>query len=226
MNLNNFLETWDKEYNAKAKKIELFQPTLTKNWSLEQKRIFASVFYHLRGHFHDFLWHVGSHANDKETKDIVLSNISEEFNGSARSHEQMYIDFASSVGADVKYHSSTEKDYLPFAKKFNNNHLKWLSEHGPDHNFAALSAYERLDNVDYAMLHNLAKSINITNRGQIFFKVHSVVEHFSPTYNKLLSVWESSNEIVEESFNFIGYNQLEMWRNLSDLIFNNEKHNS
>jgi hypothetical protein len=220
MSLDSFLEGWDREYNRKTQQIALFQPELTSNWSEKQKHLFASVFYHIRGRFHDFLWYVGSHADDKETKDIILKNIAEEFNGSARSHEQLYIDFASSVGADVKNFLVDDKYYMQFAKRFNENHLKWLNEHNPDYQFAALSAYERLDNIDYTLLHILAKSLNVSNRGQIFFKVHSVVEHFGPTYNKLVDIWEESRSIVEESFAFIGDNQLEMWKNLSEIIFN------
>ena len=71
MTLETFLNHWEKEYNKKAKDIEIFQTELTSQWSAEQKSKFASVFYHLRGHFHDFLWYVGSHADDQETKDII-----------------------------------------------------------------------------------------------------------------------------------------------------------
>jgi len=224
MSLKNFIEDWDAQYKIEASNIPLFKPELTANWTKEQQALFANVFYHARGHFHDFLWYVGSHADDKETKDIVLKNISEEFNGSARSHEQLYIDFASSVGADTRNALIDDTYYMQFAKEFNYNHLKWLHEHSPDHNFAALSAYERLDNLDYANLHTMVKSINVSNRGPIFFKIHSVVEHFSPTFDKLSKIWESSNDVVKESFTFIGNNQINMWKNLSEIIFNVTKH--
>lgn len=219
MNLDKFLENWDHEYGEQAKEIAIFQPEATSTWSDTQKILFAKIFYHARGHFHDFLWYVGSHASDKETKDIVLKNIAEEFNGAARSHEQLYLDFAESVGADVKKSLVDTKDYMQFAQEFNYNHLEWLHNHDPEHNFAAFAAYEKLDNVDYTLLHTLVKSLNVNKRGQIFFKIHAVVEHFAPTYNKLQDIWSFSPNIVKEAFGFIKSNQLTMWRNLSEIIF-------
>ncbi|MGB4191802.1 MAG: iron-containing redox enzyme family protein [Rickettsiales bacterium] len=223
MKLDDFLKDWDKEYNKQVLAIPLFNSELTSQWNSKQKTMFAHVFYHARGHFHDFLWYVGSHADDKETKDIVLKNISEEFNGSAKSHEQLYIDFASSIGADTRNSLIDDSYYMPFAKEFNYNHMKWLHEHSNDHRFSALSAYEKLDNIDYNNLLNLVKSINVERKGQIFFKIHSIVEHFAPTYSKLNTIWETSEDTVKDSFNFIGDNQLKMWNNLSETIFNMQK---
>jgi len=223
MDFQNFLNNWDAQYKEAAGKIELFQPELTSSWNDVQKTIFAHVFYHARGHFHDFLWYVGSHANDKETKDIVLKNIAEEFNSSARSHEQLYIDFADSVGADTRKALICDKYHMQFVREFNHNHLKWLHEHNPDFNFAALAAYEKLDNLDYTNLLVLVKSLNVNNKGKIFFKIHSVVEHFAPTYDKLSRIWDESPDTVKKAFAFIGENQLNMWRKLSELIFNENK---
>ena len=223
MKIKEFLDNWEVKYREEASRIRLFQPSLTSEWTEAQKTLFAYVFYHARGHFHDFLWYVGSHADDKETKDIVLKNIAEEFNSSARSHEQLYIDFADSVGADTRNALICDKYHMQFVKDFNHNHLKWLHEHSPDYNFAALAAYEKLDNLDYANLLVLVKSLNVTNKGQIFFKIHSVVEHFAPTYDKLSRIWDESPDAVKKAFAFIGENQLNMWSKLSELIFDENK---
>lgn len=223
MELDQFLEEWDKKYIAELKSIPIFQPDLTSKWNDKQKSKFANVFYHLRGHFHDFLWYVGNHADDKETKDIILKNIGEEFNGSAKSHEQLYMDFTASIGIDTSKSFIDDKYNLPFAKEFNHNHIKWLHEHSAAHRFAALSAYERLDNVDYISLLELVKSLDVDRKGQIFFKIHAVVEHFAPTHAKLKEIWTISEDIVKDSFTFIGYNQLRMWNNLSEAIFNEQK---
>ena len=98
-----------------------------------------------------------------------------------------------------------------------------MHAHNPDYNFAAFAAYEKLDNLDYVNLLSLVKSLNVTNKGQIFFKIHSVVEHFSPAYNKLVRIWDESPDVVKEAFTFIGDNQLNMWHNLSELIFDESK---
>jgi len=220
VDLDEFIVLWDKEYLDKLKKIPLFQTDLTSQWNESQKASFAKIFYHLRGHFHDFLWYVGNHAEDKETKDVILKNIAEELNGSARSHEQLYMDFSASLGVDNSKAFLDSTNYLPFAKEFNHSHMKWLHENSADHRFCALSAYERLDNTDYMHLLELVKSLNVDRKGQIFFKIHSVVEHFAPTYEKLKDIWHNSENIVKDSFTFIGYTQLNMWNNLSEVIFN------
>ncbi|MDX2049616.1 MAG: iron-containing redox enzyme family protein [Rickettsiaceae bacterium] len=218
--LKKFLKTWDEKYLENIKKIKLFNTDLTSSWSLDQKRYFAKIFYHARGHFHDFLWFVGNNAEDKETKDIVLQNISEELNGSARSHEQMYFDFALSLGVDVSSEFVYESSYLDAVKRFNLNHIEFLYKHSADERFVALSAYERLDNVDYANLVNLTKSFGTKRKGLIFFKVHEKVHHFESTFNKLEEIWNKNITSVTNSFNFIANNQIMMWETLSEEVFN------
>jgi hypothetical protein len=218
MSLENFITAWDKDYKSQLEQIDIFKPELTSQWSASQKQYFARIFYHARGHFHDFLWYVGNHADDKETKDIMLRNIAEELNGSAKSHEQMYFDFANDLSVDVSAEFINNQHHLNFVKEFNHGHLKWLSEHDADERFGAFAAYERLDNIDYAYLLQLVQSLNVSKRGQIFFKVHSVVEHFTPTVNKLQHIWAESNEKINASFSFIAYHQLNMWKLLSKEI--------
>ena len=218
MELEEFLINWDKQYQIQAKQIALFNEERALSWTSEQKKKFALYFYHLRGHFHDFMWYLGNHANDKETKDIVLKNFAEELNGSAKSHEQMYFMFAESVGINVADEFVYEENYLPFAKEFNHGHIKWLHEHSPEERLGAFAAYERLDNLDYLNLLELVKSLGVSKPGQIFFKVHSQVEHFTPTVAKLKDIWLASPQLVIEAFSFIGNHQLSMWRSLSDKI--------
>ena len=182
------------------------------------KKLGLPKFFHARGHFHDFLWYVGNHATDKETKDIVLKNIAEELNGAAMSHEQMYFEFAKSVGADVSEEFISEETYLQFVKQFNHGHMRWLHLHDSDERFGAFAAYERLDNVDYAKLLQLVKELNVSNKVKVFFKVRSLVEHFSPTKVKLQGIWDVSSNKVKESFEFIGKHQINMWKMLSNEI--------
>lgn len=218
--LDNFLKAWEKEYVDKVSQIPIFNTDLTANLSQSQKEMFVKLFYHLRGHFHDFLWYVGNHADDKETKDIVLSNIAEEFNGGAKSHEQLYMIFAESLGLNIRNFFQDKEYRIDFVEDFNNSHIDWLHKHSADHCFCAFAAYEKLDNVDYQKLMELVKSFGISHKGQVFFKIHSVVEHFQPTYNKLSHIWSKSEEAVKDSFTFITDNQAKMWQKLSDKIFN------
>jgi hypothetical protein len=218
MDLANFINSWDICYKSSIEQIDIFKPELTSQWSEKQKQCFAKIFYHARGHFHDFLWYVGNHATDKETKDIILKNISEELNGSAKSHEQMYLEFAKSVGSDVSDEFVTEKNYIDEIKKFNHGHLEWLSNHDADERFVAFAAYERLDNIDYSYLLNLVQSLQVSGKGQIFFKVHASVEHFAPTENKLEHIWNSSDNKLKKSFEFIANHQIHMWKTISDYV--------
>lgn len=217
--LLHFLYKWDHDYSSSLKKIDLFNPLLTSQWTQAQKTYFARLFYHVRGHFHDFLWFLGNHASSKLIKDIILTNIAEEFNSSAKSHEQMYIDFASSHGADLTEEVIENKNHLPFIQEYNRGHLRWLTHQSEEERFAAFSAYERLDNIDYKYLAELASSLNTPRKGLLFFKVHLNAQHFGTTERNLSTIWGENPSYVKDSFTFIGEHQLKMWRTLSDTIF-------
>lgn len=217
-NLDSFLMEWDRDYKSKLEDIELFNLNLTPNWTKEQKIYFAKVFYHARGHFHDFLWFIGNHAKSKTVKDIVLKNISEEMNGSGLSHEQLYIDFAKCMGADIEREFVEEETYLDSIKEFNKGHLQWLRSHDDECRFSAFSAYERLDNIDYHYLLKLVMTLNLPTKALLFFKVHTRVQHFGTTENELRKIWDRNPEKVKEAFQFIGRHQIKMWNDLSNSI--------
>src|SRR5438105_4563325 len=92
--LEAFFKQWDEDYKAQAKNIDLFNPVLVAQWTSEQRCHLIQIFYHSRGHFRDFLWHLGNFTPDKFSKDIILENIAEEFNAADLSHEQLYLDFS------------------------------------------------------------------------------------------------------------------------------------
>jgi hypothetical protein len=217
--LQQFLEEWDKNYRDAVKDIPMFKPELTKNWTDNQKIYFAKTFYHVRGHFHDFLWYLGTHTADAKVKAIILENIAEEFGGIGYSHEQLYYNFAKSVGADLNNEIIKEENYLPFIRKFNQGHLEWLQSHNLESRLAAFSAYERLDNIDYVILRDLAKSLNVKGKGLIFFNVHAKAGHFDRVSSYLVMVWNIDCNSVKKAFSFIGAHQLQMWETLSNKIF-------
>lgn len=217
-NLDEFVTYWDNYYLEQLKEISLFNTQLTQHWSNEQKQLFAKVFYHLRGHFYEFLWLMGNYAPNLEAKEIVLKNISEEFGESRRSHEQLYFDFAKVLGVDIESEIITENGYLNFAKQFNRGHIKWLIEHSWNEKQAAFSAYERLDNVDYPYLFSLAQSFGLPDKDLVFFRAHIKVHHYEATESLLKEVWQQDSESVIKGFSFIYSHQLAMWRNLSDCI--------
>lgn len=215
----NFLAEVDADYKQKASSIVLFNPNHTSGWTQDQKKFFASVFYHLRGHFVDFMWYIGNFAKNKVLTDIVLENIKEEFGvGSCFSHEKLYERFAMECGVNIHDEIVNETHYLPFAKAFNRGHLNWLSSHDEDEKLSAFAAYERLDNIDYPPLSLLAESLNLSASSLAFFRVHTHVQHFESTLELLEPIWAKTPETVKNAFAFIYSHQYEMWKALSNAI--------
>ena len=180
--LEQLLHKADNDYCRRLAAIDLFNYDKTALWSVRQKKIFAAVFYHVRGHFINFMWYVANFATDEQIKKIILQNIHEELGiGTKFSHEKLYEHFAQECGVDIKHELVHETHYLPFAKEFNQGHLCWLTEHDADEQFAAFASYERLDNIDYLYLNKFTGSLNLSSRAKAFFNVHVNVEHFDAT---------------------------------------------
>jgi hypothetical protein len=59
-NLEEFVTPWLHNYRQTAGSIDLFDPEKVKTLSPEQRAFLAKAFYHVRGHFHDFLWFIGN----------------------------------------------------------------------------------------------------------------------------------------------------------------------
>ena len=114
-------------------------------------------------------------------KKVVLQNISEEFNGSAASHEEMYMHFANQFDVDLSKEFFENKYYIKSIRDFNDNHISYLVNNDDNHRIAALSAYEKLDNIDYPFLLEFASQMGAKGKALIFFKVHALVEHFDAT---------------------------------------------
>lgn len=216
--LSSYLQEWDAKNRETHRSIPLFDPEQTRNWSSEQKIFFVKLFYHARGHFHDFLWYMGNFAPDHKQRQKVLANIAEEF-GSAKSHEQLYFEFAKAIGADLSQEIVEEVNYLPFIRQFNKGHLNYIHTHDWDGRLCAFAAYERLDNVDYEDLYVLAKTICSDESALVFFKVHALVRHFDMAdQGDLQRIWEISPEKLKSAFEFIADHQTRMWRELSSAI--------
>lgn len=217
--LTAFLSHWDKSYKANVATVKLFDELCVGEWTHSQKIYFIKAFYHARGHFHDFLWYLGNHAPDENLKKIILHNISEEFGEKGKSHELHYIDFSNYFGVDIYQEMMSEENYASFLKEFNRGHLIWLLSHDWESCMAAFSAYERLDNIDYANLMITARAMGTPDKYMTFFKIHAKVHHFDTTVKVLDEIWCKNPNKVIEAFNYIASHQLSMWRSLSDAIF-------
>lgn len=214
--LEKFLRKWDDDYAAKVCHIPLFNIQNEFQWSAEHKKFFCKILYHARGRLKDFLWHLGNVAPDKKSKDLVLYNFSEEFGGYSPSHEELYFYFVQDMGSSPR--EVTDKNFYPdFFKEYNEKHLDWLENNDWCGCVSAFSAYERLDNIDYANLLTLAKKLGTSKKGLIFFKVHAEVEHFSATVELLNEAWSHNEKAVRRSFEFIADHQAKMWNYVSDV---------
>ena len=172
------------------------------DWSVEQKQFFCKIFYHARGHLSDFLWYMGNVAPNVKSKELVLYNYAEE------------------MGVPSPKEVTDPKYYLPFLKEFNDGHLNWLKNNDWDGCLGAYSAYERLDNLDYVKLLEIAQNLGASKKGLIFLKVHSEVEHFDATTALLNESWQRNEETVKKAFEFIAQHQEKMWRQVSNEAFN------
>ncbi len=217
---SDFLYTLDSNYQKYLRAIPLFNPQETSHWNNQQKKYFAATFYHLRGHFINFLWYIANFCADEHIKSLILNNIIEELGIKQRSsHEFLYERFAKECGVNIHDEIINETHYLPFAKAFNKMHLQWLSLHDNEERLAAFSAYERLDNLDYPRLTELALSFNLSEQALVFFKVHSHVSHFDSTMELLLPIWQKNPDKLINAFQFIYNHQYQMWHSLSQCLF-------
>lgn len=214
--LHHFLHQVDLEYQQSLASIPLFKPQNTGAWNKEQKKTFASVFYHLRGHFINFIWYIANFSKSEQIKKIILDNIHEELGvGACFSHEMLYERFAKECDVNIHDEIINETNYVPFARNFNKSHMQWLSIHDEDERISAFAAYERLDNLDYPHLEKLADSIHLTPHAKTFFRVHTHVTHFDSTLDLILPLWEKNPDKVVKSFDYIYTHQQQMWNNLS-----------
>jgi hypothetical protein len=218
--MEEFVTPWLHKYRQSAAAIDLFNPEKVATLSPEQRAFLAKAFYHVRGHFHDFLWFIGNRST-VAVKRLILENLEEEFGGD-RSHEEFYYDFAASLGVDLDDEVVEQTNHLPFIREYNYQHMHWLKTHDADARFAAFAAYERLDNPDYENLYQLGVALELKGRSLVFFDVHRHVEHYEATTLLLNEIWQRNPEPVMAAFNFIGNHQLHIWQKLSDAVFSYE----
>lgn len=223
MELSSFLEEWDNYYLNLVKDIELFDPEKTKNWNKKQVEHFVRTFYHVRGHFHEFLFFLANFAPDNEGKEMVLKNITDEIGLNHISHEKLYHIFAEQLGVEILHSEMIEeKTNLTFIKEFNKGYINALSDVSWSDKVSAFAALERLDNVDYNNTKLIAESLGVTGTGLTFFNVHMNSKHFDHVLEDCFrEAWEEDSKSCKNNFYFVADYQSKMWQQLSDEIFYN-----
>jgi hypothetical protein len=219
ISLTEYIKQWQDNYNEAIQKLPLFQPQVTALWSHTQQQAFALTFCHSRGHYYKFLWYLGSLAPSKEYRDVILQNYRDEF-GQGISHEQLYWSFAKALGVDVQREILEEKHHFDFIRTFNQRHLNCVVVNDWDMIWGSFSAYEALDNIDYANLYQLVRSFGIDDRdpSMMFFKIHLHANHFETTTQLLENTWVRNEQAVREGFEFIAENQIELFTEMSSYL--------
>jgi len=217
--LKIFLSAWEEEYSVACARLDIFNPEITAALSPCQKTLFASSFYHIRGHFFEFLCRLASRAPSNTYKQVILANITEELGEDLKSHEQLYAEFAYRLDVDTVTEFLTPSSNFDYTEYFNKAHLEWILSKDWGRAWAAFCAYERLDNVDYRNLYALALSFNVDEAALLFFKVHAEIGHFDATFSLLEDEWRKDPQAIKDGFQFIAQNQLLVWQNLNNTLF-------
>ena len=222
--LQAYIEGWANRYQNEVQKIDLFKRDRVELWRENDKKLFLGVFYHLRGHFAEFLWHMGSFAPNKKTKQLILGNIEDEFNLNGFSHEELYLRFASSFNIDLTYELIDEKFYRPFAREYIKGQLRWLRMNDWDSRLSAFAAIEFLDNVDYINFKEVAIWMGAEKNALTFFNVHIYADHFESILNsEFILLWKENSDLIKKVFEFVLEYQISMFKKFSNEIFSSIK---
>lgn len=220
--LQNFLDELDEKQKEEYSKLDLFNPEKTKDLTEEQKKYFVKIFYHTRAHFDRLLWMRLTHAPNLEEKKKILSYLAEEAGipdikgeKNLASHEILFERFAKSLGLVITSEITEEDGFLPFARDFSKELINWFMTNNWETQKSGFSAYERLDNIDYDFMLELAKNLGVNGKDLEFFEVHKNADHFDNVSFDLKEEFEKNPDNVKDAFNWIYSHQLKMWQNLS-----------
>lgn len=180
----------------------------------EGLRSFAEAFYFVRYDFCRLNFIIGERCCSNEFLWAGLArNLYEELGGkNGVSHNQLYRDFLSCVGA----HAENFLQEPEFARQFNLDWEKFCRQAPLAEALSAIAIYEIFDVPDYQLLLRVIKKADVPQQGLRFFQVHAVANHFE-MFEDIVS-WLREQEGGEESFNrakdFVFQTQTEMWRAL------------
>lgn len=229
MTIDNFLQEIDAAQEDAYREIPLFNPEQVRRWTTDQRQYFVKVFYHTRGHFDRLLWTRFVYAPDAEAKKQILRYMAEEgglsdlsASVSQSSHELLFARFAEELGAPLTSEVTEQEGYVPFARRFNQGLIKWFREHDWETGQVGFAAYERLDNVDYKYMYDVAIALGVSDAALEFFRVHREADHFEKSSTMLPGVWQRDPKKVQEAFSFIYTHQRTMWQGLSDAVFDHK----
>lgn len=186
---------------------------------------FAESFYFIRYDFCCLNFIIGERCHQDEKLWAGLAkNLMEELGGkSGISHNQLYRDFLSCVGAGAE--KSLQSPV--FAKEFNDAWRDFAKNAPLMEALSAISVYEIFDVPDYQLLMRVLEKAGVPEKGLIFFRVHANAHHFEMFEDTVtwLMEQEGGKEAFEKGKEFVFTTQQKMWQGLIENLQTKSKSN-
>jgi pyrroloquinoline quinone (PQQ) biosynthesis protein C len=186
----------------------------------DRKRIidFAEMFYFIRADFCCINFVIGErcHTNERLWSGLA-KNLIEELGGKGgKSHNQLYRDFLSCVGAKPE----EELECPQFAAEFNSSWRNFAKKAPLMEALSAIAIYEIFDVPDYKLFLDVLERAGVAEKGLHFFKVHANAHHFEMFEDTI--TWLMEQEGGEAAFanatEFVFDTQRKMWEGLIECL--------
>jgi pyrroloquinoline quinone (PQQ) biosynthesis protein C len=174
-------------------------------------RQFAEIFYFVRCDFPTLNFIVGERCGVNEFlwSGLARNLIEELGDRNTPSHNQLYRDFLSCVGANTK----CLVDEPTFASQFNKTWKIFCREAPLEEALSAIAVYEIFDQPDYKLFLRAMQKAGVPETGLHFFQVHASAEHFG-MFEDIVS-WLREQPGGQEAFTrgkeFVIQTQKKMW---------------
>jgi pyrroloquinoline quinone (PQQ) biosynthesis protein C len=179
---------------------------------------FAESFYFIRADFCCLNFTIGERCHsDERLWSGLARNLMEELGGhGGQSHNQLYRNFLSSVGAK----SEQELQSPEFTKVFNNSWRNFAKKAPLMEALSAIAIYEIFDVPDYQLFLDVLTEAKVPEEGLHFFRVHANAHHFAMFEDTI--TWLMEQEGGEQAFanasEFVFDTQRKMWLGLIECL--------
>jgi pyrroloquinoline quinone (PQQ) biosynthesis protein C len=184
----------------------------------ENLKDFSESFYFIRADFCCLNFTIGERCHtDERLWSGLARNLMEELGGhGGQSHNQLYRNFLSSIGA------KSEQDLQPpeFTKVFNNSWRSFAKNAPLMEALSAIAIYEIFDVPDYKLFLDVLTEAKVPEEGLHFFRVHANAHHFAMFEDTI--TWLMEQEGGEQAFanasEFVFDTQRKMWLGLIECL--------
>lgn len=216
--LSNLVEEIIAEEEAILNELDIENSLCRVVTASEGLKQFATVFYFVRCDFPTLNFIVGERCGVNEFlwSGLARNLIEELGDKNTLSHNQLYRDFLSCVGASSK---GLVNEPL-FSAQFNETWKKFCREAPLEDALSAIAVYEIFDQPDYKLFLRTMQKAGVTEAGLRFFEVHAAAEHFG-MFEDIVS-WLREQPGGTEAFargkDFVIQTQKKMWIGLMESL--------